>query len=61
MMNMLNRKLLVNDGFGISKVVASTQDKKKDKEYGKPPNKFEDVELRVLFEDDSQSLNSPNN
>ena len=30
---MLHRKVHVNDDFGISKVVISTQDKKKDKEH----------------------------
>ena len=55
MVNMLNRKIQVNDGFGVSKVATSTQDKNEDKEYGKRPKKFEDVKLQALFdEDDSQ-------
>ena len=37
MMNMLYRKIRVNDGFGVSKVVTSTHDKKEDKEHGKLP------------------------
>ena len=37
-MNVLHRKIRVNDGFGDSKVVTSTQNKKEDKEHGKPPN-----------------------
>ena len=40
MMNMLHRKIRVFDGFGVSKVVTSTQDKKEDKEHGKPPKKM---------------------
>ena len=43
MVNMLHRKIRVNDGFGISKVVTSTQDKKEYKEHGKPLKKFKDV------------------
>ena len=35
MVNMLHRKMHVNDGFGVSIVVTSTQDKKEDKEHGK--------------------------
>ena len=35
MVNMLYCKIRVNDGFSISKVVTSTQDKKKDKEHRK--------------------------
>ena len=50
-MNMLHRKTRVNDGLGVSKVVTSTQDKKEDKEHGKPSQKSEDMELN---EDDSQ-------
>ena len=37
LMLMFNRKIRVNDGFGVSKVVISTHDKKKDKEHGKRP------------------------
>ena len=33
MVNMLNGKIRVNDSFGVSKVVTSTQDKKEDKEH----------------------------
>ena len=55
MMNVLYRKVRVNDGFGISKV-ALTKDKKEDKERGKTDKKFEDVELRALLnEDDSKT------
>ena len=32
---MLHRKIHVDNGFGLSKVVTSTQDKKEDKEHGK--------------------------
>ena len=35
MVNMLHHKIRVNDGFGVSKVVTSPQDKKTDKEHGK--------------------------
>ena len=45
MVNILHRKIRVNDGYGVSKAVTSTQDKKKDEEYGKSRKKFEDVEL----------------
>ena len=56
MANMLHRNICVNDGFGVSKVVTSTQDKKEDEERGKPPEKFKDVELQAwLDEDDSQT------
>ena len=37
MENMPKRKIRVNDGFGVSKVMISTQYKKEDKEIGKPP------------------------
>ena len=37
MVNMFHRKIRVNDGFGIAKVVTSTQDKREDKEHGKSP------------------------
>ena len=37
MVNMLQRKTRMNDGFGISKVVTSTHDKKEDKKHGKLP------------------------
>ena len=33
MVNMLHRKVRLNDGFGISKVVNSTKDTKEDKEW----------------------------
>ena len=36
MVNVLQRKICVNDGFDVSKVVTSTQHKKEDKERGKP-------------------------
>ena len=53
-MNMFHRKMRVSDDFGVSKVVASTKDKKGDKEHGKPPKQFEEVKLRAfLNEDDS--------
>ena len=56
MVNVFHREIRVNDGFGVLKVVTSTQDKKKYEEHGKQPTKFEDVELHALFdEDDSQS------
>ena len=56
MVNVLCRKIRVNDGFDVSKVVTSTQEKREDKEHGKPPKIFEDVELQVLLdEDDSQA------
>ena len=32
---MLHLKVRANDGFGVSKVVTSTQDKKEDKQHGK--------------------------
>ena len=41
MVNVLLRKIHVNDDFGVSKVVISTQKK----EHGKPPKEFEDVKL----------------
>ena len=34
---MLHRKTRVNDGFGVSNVGTSTQNKKEDRERGKPP------------------------
>ena len=37
--NTLHRKIRVNNGFCVSKVVTSTQDKKKDKERGKSTRK----------------------
>ena len=59
MMNLIHQKIHVNDGFGVSKVVTSTQDKKEDKETRNMENrkeKFEDVELQALLdEDDSQT------
>ena len=54
MMNMFHCKIRVNDGFGVSIVVTSTQDHKEDSEHREPPKKFEDVELQALLaEDDS--------
>ncbi|GJQ74886.1 hypothetical protein Trydic_g21722 [Trypoxylus dichotomus] len=45
--HMFYYKIRVNDGFGVSKVAA-------DKERGKPPEKYEDMELQaILHEDDS--------
>ena len=38
--NMLHHKTHVNDGFGVTKVVTSIQNKKEDKEHGKPSKKF---------------------
>ena len=35
--NMVLRKIPVNDGFGVSKMVTSTEDKKNYKKQGKPP------------------------
>ena len=35
MVNKLDREIHVNDGFDVSKVVISTQDKREDKEHGK--------------------------
>ena len=35
MVNMLHRKIRVNDSFDVSKVVSSIQDKKENKEHGK--------------------------
>ena len=63
MVSMFHRKIRVNDGLGVSKVVTSAQDKKEDKKHGKLPKKFEDVELQALFdEDDLQTKNkSPSN
>ena len=56
MVNMLDREIRVNDSFSVSKVVSSTQDKKKDKEPGKLPKKFGDVESQALSgEGDSQT------
>jgi len=34
--NMLHRKIRMNDGLDVSKVVTSTQNKEEDKEHGKP-------------------------
>ena len=48
-MNNFYRKIRVNDGFSISKVVTF---KVADKEQGKPPKKFEDVELQALLDED---------
>ena len=46
----------LNDGFHVSKVVISTQDKKEDKGDGKPSRKFEGVELQALLnENDSET------
>ena len=50
---MLHRKVRVNDGFGVSKVVTSML---VDKEHEKPPKRYKDVELQALLdEDDSQT------
>ena len=52
MVNMLYRKKRVNDGFSVSKLEISMLPK----EHGKPPKKYEDVELQALLdEDDSQT------
>ena len=53
MVNLLQSKICVNNCLDVSKVVTSTQDKKEDKEHGKPPKQFENVES--LDEDDSQT------
>ena len=55
MENVLHQKIRMKDGFGVSKVATSIQDKKEDKENGKLP-KIEDVELQTkrLEENDSQ-------
>ena len=37
MVNVFHREIHVNDGFGVSEVVTSTQDNKKDNDHGKPP------------------------
>ena len=56
MVNMFHRNIRVNDGFIVSKVISSTQDKKENKVHGKPSKIFEDVELQTLLnEDDSQT------
>ena len=53
---MVRRKIPVSHGFGVSKVVTSTQGKKEDKGHGKHRTKFEDVKLQALLnEDDSQT------
>ena len=59
MVNMFYHKIGVNDGFIFSKVVTVTQDKKEDKEHGKPqkehekPSKnFEDVKLQASLDED---------
>ena len=44
MVNMLHRKICAIDDFGVSKVVTSTQDKKKDEDLEKPSKNFEKVE-----------------
>ena len=55
-MNVLHHKILVNDGFSVSKVVTSTPGKKEDRKHGKLLKKFEDVELQAsLDEDDTQT------
>ena len=52
MVNMLHRKIRVNDDFGVLKVDFDVADK----EHGKPPKRYEDVELQALLdEDDSQT------
>ena len=58
MVNMLHHKIHVNDGFGVSKVVTSTQDKKEDKELGNSPinRKCPTTHCKALLdEDDSQT------
>ena len=52
MMNMVQRKIRVNDGFGISKMVTSTQDKKEQGKW-KTAKKFADVELQTLLDEDN--------
>jgi len=49
MVNMLHRKIRVNNGFGVSKVVIIDV---ADKEHGKPPKRYEDVELQALLDKD---------
>ena len=49
MVNMFHRKIRANDAFDVSKVVTLTQVKKEDKEHGKPPKEFKDVELQALL------------
>ena len=63
MVNGLHRKIRINDGFGVSKGVTSTQGKKEYKKHRKLSKKFEDVELQVLLgEDDSHTqINSSSN
>ena len=52
MVNLLHRQIRANGGFGVSKVMTSTHDKKEDKVHGKPANKFEDVKLQALLDED---------
>ena len=54
MLNVLHRKMCVNDGFGISKLVISTQDEKEEgrQRTWKIAKKFEDVQLQALLDDD---------
>ena len=55
MVNMLQRKIRMNDGFDVSEVVTPTQDKKENEEHGKLSKKLEDVKLQTLLDkDDSQ-------
>ena len=55
-LNMLHRKIRVNDSFDVSKVGNSIQNKKEHREHGKSSKEFEDVELQALLdEDDSQT------
>ena len=56
MVNNLHYKIRVNDGFDVLKVMTLIQDTKEDKEHGKPPKKFEDVELQPLFDEDNSFL-----
>ena len=53
MVNVLHRKIRVNDGFGVSKVMTSRSQTRNMENRLK---KFEDVELQALLdEDDSQA------
>ena len=53
MVNMLHRKIYVNDGFGVSKVMTLRLQTRK---MEKPTKIFEDVKLEALLDkDDSQA------
>jgi len=45
---MFHRKKRVNDGFSVSKLDFDVADK----EHGKPPKKYKDVELQALLDED---------